>query len=147
MTDQQMIEKAQAAGYRRTRPYCEYGTHTICRHGQIEKNGKKKHKCIRYALVQNSVQGRSDRPACAVCGASGAFLVEVWDAGGPRTGAYREWKETRTLCETCSDRLTVCEGCGVLIGDNVLIAGRDILCPDCKVQGRSDRPAQKGVTK
>jgi predicted Zn-ribbon and HTH transcriptional regulator len=35
----------------------------------------------------------------------------------------------------------VCEGCGVLIGDNVRVAGRDILCPDCKAQGRDDKPA------
>ena len=54
MTDQQMVEKAQAAGYRRTK-LGEYGTHTICRHGQIEKNGKKKHRCIRYALVPKGV--------------------------------------------------------------------------------------------
>ena len=50
MTDSEMLTQAQAAGYRRTR-LGEYGTHTICRHGQIEKNGKKKHRCIRYALV------------------------------------------------------------------------------------------------
>ena len=92
----------------------------------------------------NSAQGRSDRPACAVCGAAGATTVEVWDAGGRRIGDYHEWKETRALCETCSDSLTVCEGCYALISDNVSILGLEILCPDCKAQGRSDRPAAQG---
>ena len=49
VTDVAMIAKARAAGYRRTK-LGEYGTHTICRHGRIEKNGKRKHRCIRYAL-------------------------------------------------------------------------------------------------
>ena len=50
MTDQAMLKKALAAGFRLTK-IGEYGTHTICRHGQIEKNGVKKHRCIRYALI------------------------------------------------------------------------------------------------
>ena len=71
---------------------------------------------------------------CDECGAAGAIPFEVWDAGGQRIGDYHEWKEARTLCETCSDRTTACEGCSARIGDNVAIPGRAILCPDCQAK-------------
>lgn len=52
MTDQEMIENARLAGYKKRHLGDPAGTHTICRHGVIEENGKKKHKCIRYALIK-----------------------------------------------------------------------------------------------
>jgi hypothetical protein len=93
------------------------------------------------ALRLGYVQGQADNKPCDVCGGAGAIPTEVWDAGGQRTCDYHEWKETRALCETCSDRWTVCEGCDALIGDNVWITGRNILCPDCQAKGQADRPA------
>jgi L-serine deaminase len=92
--------------------------------------------------VENERGGEVSK--CTTCGAAGAIPVEVWDASGQRTCDYNEWKETRALCETCCDRYTVCEGCGVLISDNVWITGRAILCPDCKAQGQADKPAAQG---